>query len=336
MIYIRADANEHIGTGHVMRCLSVASSFVLMGEDVTFITADHRGDHLISGKGYDTICIDNEWTQMEEELPELIALIKQNKPRMMLVDSYYTTEKYFTSLSEAVPLAYFDDMNACKWDVDYLINYNIFADTLDYTWYKGSKTKLLLGPNYAPLRNEFKGLSPHQNNVQISDVLVSAGGADPEKVTERLIEAVCCKWRDISFHFIVGALNPRIETIKKTKAENAVLHINEQHMSDLMKKCDIAISAAGTTLYEICASGIPTITYTLADNQLIAAEEFEKKNIMLNAGDSRNDERFVERVEACIEQLIEKYELRKGISQRMQDLVDGFGADRIARALIGE
>ena len=336
MIFIRADANEYIGVGHVMRCLSAASSFVSMGEDVTFITADHKGDDLIRRKGFDTICLESEWTKKEEELSELKALIKRENPRMMIVDSYCITEDYFKSLSEIVTLAYFDDMNACKWEVDYLINYNIFADSLDYSWYRGSKTKLLLGPGFAPLRDEFKGMPPHQNKEEVSDVLVSAGGADPERVTERLMESVCPERRKVTFHFIVGALNPRIETIKKAKAENAVLHINEQHMSDLMKKCDIAISAAGSTLYETCACGIPTITYTLADNQLIAAEEFERKKIMLNAGDCRNDAQFVERVDACIGQLIENVEIRKEISCNMQNLVDGYGAGRIAKALLNE
>ena len=319
-----------------MRCLSVAASFVSMGEDVVFITADHKGDHLIRNKGFDSICLESEWTKKEEELPALMSLIRRERPRMMLVDSYSVTEKYFNSLTESLLLAYFDDLNASKWEVDYLINYNIFADTLDYSWYRCSKTKLLLGPDFAPLRDEFKGMPPHQNNEEVSDVLVSAGGADPERVTERLMESVCPRWQGVTFHFIVGALNPRIETIKREKAENAVLHINEQHMSELMKKCDIAISAAGTTLYEICASGIPTITYTLADNQMIAAEVFENKKIMLNAGDSRNDEHFAERVNTCVELLIEKKKIRKEISRKMQKLVDGYGADRIAKALINE
>lgn len=70
-----------------------------------------------------------------------------------------------------------------------------------------------------------------------------------------------------------------------------------------MQKCDIAISAAGSTLYELCATGIPAITYTLADNQLIAAEQFDKQGIMLSAGDCRDDEGFIVRLEKLLDKL---------------------------------
>ena len=98
-------------------------------------------------------------------------------------------------------------------------------------------------------------------------------------------------------------MNPRIDIIRGKILGNAVLHINEHNMSALMQKCDIAISAAGSTLYELCATGIPAITYTLADNQLIAAEQFDKQGIMLSAGDCRDDEGFIVRLEKLLDKL---------------------------------
>ena len=72
MIYIRADANEYIGTGHIMRCLSIARAFVRRGEKVTFITADHRGDGLIQQNGFSSICLDSDWTNMNGELSKMM------------------------------------------------------------------------------------------------------------------------------------------------------------------------------------------------------------------------------------------------------------------------
>lgn len=330
MILIRADANEHIGTGHVMRCLSIARAFVNKGEEVKFITADHRGDSLIQNGGFDLVCLDSEWTDMDEELDQLIGLIKEAKPLLILIDSYYVTEKYLSSISDIVRTVYMDDLNSACWNVDVLINYNIFSSVFDYIEYEETRTKLLLSPKYAPLRSEFINCHVHEIK-DVSDILISAGGSDPERITEKIMSICPHVSEDITFHFIVGALNPRLNDIKNIASEqkNVVLHINERKMSDLMEKCDMAISAAGVTLYELCACGVPTITYTLADNQILAAEQFDKLGIMVSAGDCRGDDCFVERLTTIIKNIIDNYDLRLKMSKRMQLLVDGNGADRI-------
>lgn len=334
MIFIRADANEHIGTGHVMRCLSVASAFSSINEDVLFITADNRGDKLIKSKGFRSVCLGSNWNRLDEELGSFADLIEEKGPKLILIDSYYVTRKYTETLTQKIKTAYFDDFNAHTWDVDYLINYNIYATISDYSNYDYLKTELLLGTDYAPLRAEFKKLPPHTNKKEITDVLISAGGADPERVTERLIETICPRWESVRFHFIVGALNPRIDSIRSLSGGNAILHINEKNMSEMMTRCDLAISAAGTTLYELCASGIPTITYTLADNQLLAAEQFEKQGIMLSAGDCRGDSQFEERINMYLKRMAYSKELRERITMKMQTVVDGNGADRIASTVL--
>lgn len=335
MIMIRADANEHIGTGHIMRCISIAKAFLPHDPDILFITADEKGKNLIDQNGFNMLCLNSNYSDMDSELIEFKKIIKNYTPKLLLIDSYYVTEGYLRTLTELTQTAYMDDLNAKQWKVDYLINYNIYATVVDYSGYKGTQTKLLLQPQYAPLREEFKDMRKHEIRP-VSEVLVSAGGADPERVTEKMIKKLCPIYSDIRFHFIVGALNPRIRDIR-TMSEgqlNAVLHINEQHMSELMQNCDIAISAAGSTLYELCATGIPTITYTLADNQLAAAKEFQSQGIMLSAGDCRENDRFTEYLKALFQQMITDEVLRKQMSAKMQLLVDGYGADRLAAALI--
>lgn len=335
MILFRADANAQIGTGHVMRCLSIAKAFAHRGMDVRFIVADECGKALIESNGFQVICLDSDWTDMESELPKLTGIVDKLCPDNLLVDSYYATAEYLKILSHMCRVTYIDDMNRECYEVDAIINYNIFANVYDYSWYKGTGTKLILGPEYAPLREEFKN-SPKHEIKKVSDVLISAGGSDPEQITEKIMKNVCRSIPEICFHFVVGALNPRLNDIRSMaeKMENAVLHINEQHMADLMKNCDVAISAAGTTLYELCAVGIPTITFTLADNQLVAAEQFYKQGIMLSAGDCRGDDKFVVRIKQLLRSLIENERLREKLSTCMQKLVDGNGGERITDMLL--
>ena len=328
MILIRADANEIIGTGHVMRCLSIANAFVRAGHEVRFVTADHRGDGLIQSRGFESICLDSEWTQMERE--GMDKVVRNYRPDLLLVDSYYVTAPYLSSLSNLVTLAYIDDLNASIWNLDFLINYNIFGSVMDYSGYKETRTRLILGPTYAPLRDEFKDIAKHEID-DVKDVMISAGGADPEGITEKMIESVCDELPEVSFHFIVGELNPRLEKIRTLANEhsNVILHINEKNMSALMKSCDIAVSAAGSTLYELCACGTPTITYTLADNQIVAAEEFERQGIMISAGDCRENIGFVHSLTGQLHNLIADKQKRSQLSARMQALVDGCGTERL-------
>lgn len=334
MIFIRADANEIIGTGHVMRCISIANGFRDAGDEALFITADHRGDELIRNAGFRSWCLESQWDNMQSEIPKIEELLESEAPNYLLVDSYYVTEDYLKRVSSHTKTVYMDDMNAQVWDVDYLVNYNIYADILDYSAYKGVKTKLLLGPQYAPLRKEFQSLYNPSSNRNVRNILVSVGGADPEGLSLKIARNICPDYLDMQFHFVVGALNPRISDLRNVEKDNIVLHINEKNMAKLMQECDIAISAAGTTLYELCASGIPTITYTLADNQLIAAEEFGKRGIMMNAGDCRSNIGFMTSLKHCLDDIIHDRERQEIMSKKMTDLVDGNGVMNIIKVLL--
>ena len=176
MIFIRADLNETIGTGHVMRCLSIARAFTEMGESVKFITADHKGDGIIASQGFENQCLESDWANMESELDSLEKLIEESDPLLLLVDSYYVTPLYLKELSSMIRIAYIDDLNKEKWSVDFLINYNIFSDEFDYSWYNNSITRTILHPQYAPIRDEFKN-APRHKIKKVTDVLVSAGGS---------------------------------------------------------------------------------------------------------------------------------------------------------------
>ncbi len=357
MIFIRADANGIMGSGHVMRCLSVAHAFKRMHQEVLFITADPWSNKLIDNKGFDTVCLNSAFDDPDSELSKISKIIEKNKPELLLVDSYYVTEKYFNSLSGIVRTAYMDDLNKQVWNTDVLINYNIFSSVYDYSGYKN--TKLLLGMKYAPLRTEFEGLKKHEIKEKVSDVLVSVGGADPEGVTEKIISSVCSSYEGIRFHIVVGALNSGIEKIKAMaagslsenqfaqsarhyftgdgqSAGNIILHINETHMSKLMMSCDAALAAAGSTLYELCACGVPTVTFGLADNQLTAIEEFGHRELMISAGDCRENSNFTFDAERALFKLINDRTMREKMSLKMQTLVDGKGADRIAEELLLE
>ena len=100
-------------------------------------------------------------------------------------------------------------------------------------------------------------------------------------------------------------------------------------MSELMSICDVAISAAGSTLYELCACGVPTITYVIADNQIDGAREFERKGLMIKSGDLRETDYDCRSLINNLRDLISDNIKRKTMSESASMIVDGNGAKNI-------
>ena len=132
MIVFRADGHSNIGLGHVMRNLSIADAFRQVGETCCFIVAEDVLRGLVEERGYETRVLGTSYNRMPEELPLLKPVLKELRPRLVFVDSYFVTEKYLKALHKicstmGTGLVYLDDMLAFPYACDVLINYNIFA-----------------------------------------------------------------------------------------------------------------------------------------------------------------------------------------------------------------
>lgn len=339
MIYIRADANEMIGTGHVMRCLAIAEKIRSSGEDVYFITADNRSVKIIESKGFETLCLDSVWNDLDYETDRIIEIIVSRKIDILLIDTYYVTFDYLSELKKHTKIAYIDDLHEFAYPVDLLINYNIYADKIDYFDIYGGKNipKLAIGCDYAPLRKEFCNAKRNVNRT-VKNILITTGGTDNYNVTENLIESFKSQewFYNIDFYFVLGRFNENADMLKNNyeKYKNIHFLVNISDMDRYMKMCDIAVTAGGTTTYELCACGIPSVMYTLADNQLEIAKTVSEKEIIPWAGDVRgNMKDCIDKINFHIEEYCENYSKRFDVSNKMQDICDGRGCERICRLL---
>lgn len=341
MFYIRADANEIIGTGHVMRCLSIAEEMRRHGEDVTFIIADERAQKLIDEKRFDMICLHSIWDNLEHEIDELVQVIKEQQIQSILIDSYYVTRTYLSELRKYTKLIYVDDLVMFPYSVDMLINYNIFADDKKYqelygTAYEG--TEFVLGCQYAPLRKEFLACKRSASGM-VHRILITSGGTDQYNLIGTLLDEMQHQnwFETVETHVIMGRFNVNRESLEEKWNEysNVKLHSNVSNMSDYMKMCDIAVSAGGVTTYELCVCGIPTIMYSLADNQLEMVNEVERRRLMYYTGDVRTDmKQCVRNIVSKINELRDNTELREELSERMMHTIDGNGCKRLVHRII--
>lgn len=348
MIGIRADGNNQIGIGHVMRCLTVADELKRQGEEVIFILADENCEELVRGRGFNCAVLGTAFDRMEEEGRILADVIDRYKIRKMLIDSYYVTPGYLEGLRRDVITVYMDDTDAFPYPVDLLINYNVFAKATDYPYgieyndktktdkvIKEEMTYVLAGPLYAPVRKEFP-----ENSITISNevkkILITLGGSDAYNLTGKITEALLEK-TTAELHLVCGPFNLHKEKLHALAKENksVVVHENVKEMWSLMKTCDLAVSAAGSTMCELAAAGVPSVTFSFVDNQKRIAETFGAEKAALTSGHfvKGQEAAFMNETVACVERLIKDTMLRKEIAGNAKRLVDGKGAGRIAKAV---
>lgn len=353
MFYIRADGNEKIGMGHIMRCLTIAKALRRQGEEALFLTADDKPVRLIEEQGFAVKILFTYYDEMEVELPQLMALLMKNtdggeavKPKI-LVDSYYVTAFYLQNLRLAAKVILLDDEKRAVYPCDGLVNYNIYGKTLGYEQDYPARTKLFLGCEYAPLREEFQR-DEYMVRERAEDILFTTGGADTchmaLAMAGRLIRKSGMQKKDGQknrrfpiWHIVCGPYHPDTAKLEELAQRDSVLriHKNVTDMSELMRSCDIAVSAAGGTLYELCSIGVPAVGFCVAQNQRKNMEAFGKLTPVTDAGDFFTDsEKTLDFIERAVEALCAEKALREKISRAVRCLVDGKGAERLAKALI--
>lgn len=337
MIGIRADGNKKIGIGHVMRCMTVADAMKRQGEDVIFFLADEECVSLVENRGFCCRVLDSAYDNLDSETERLVALLDELRVDKLLIDSYYVTPEYLEVLEEKAVIAYLDDMDLFPYKVDVLINYNVFAKAEDYP-YVTQKTLCLIGPKFAPVREEFAKVCIDRER-RVENILITLGGSDQYNLSVKIAKALA-ECTDCRLHVVCGPFNRnRDELVRLAEhADRIVLHENVKEMWKLMEACDLAVSAAGSTMCELATAEVPAITFSFVDNQQKIAEAFDEKQAAVSVGhyDATDEETFINRIKEAAVKLIEDDKLRGFIRENARNLVDGAGAERIAEAIINK
>ncbi len=339
MIFIRADANEKIGTGHVMRCMAIADAMKQCGQQVCFLIADKEGSRLLKDRNQEYLVLNTDYTALEEELPVLRRIFREKRPDFLLVDSYYATPEYFREIRKDVPTGLLDDGVLTGYPVDVLINYNIFASDVLYRAAGETGTKYLLGPGYVPLRKEFTEVD-YTVREKAERVLITTGGSDQYNLGTKLLKSALAgpDTADLRYTVISGAFNTHLNELQElaNRHENVRVCSNVGNMSELMRESDLAVSAGGSTMYELSAAGVPVICFSFVDNQERIVRGFAERELVGFAGNYlAQGEAMTEEIVYHLDRLAADWQLRKSYSQKLRKLVDGQGALRIAGELCG-
>ena len=369
VIYIRTDGNSKIATGHLVRCLCIAQALESLGKSACFLVSDEDSFSLLKDlsasvfSGYTfsfdvkilkTACYDN----MELELEELAVLLTSADPTLttqdtsqtgnsaflkpiFFVDSYFVTEDYFSSLNKFAKVAYMDDLRAFDYKVDLLVNYDVIPPAREKEYHLSYTNAgiSLLGAGYTPLRSQFQNQDITLRN-KIENILITTGGSDPYDFTLTLSDYLLSLELDMELHVVVGRLFKNTVILEELARHYPSLHLhyNVSDMASLMKQCDYAVSAAGTTLYELCALGIPAVSISMADNQIPMSKTFAEVDVVPYMGDIRvqkNEDMYfiLHQISNHLISLCEDSSKAHLQHNKMRRLIDGNGAIKIAEEL---
>ncbi len=335
MYIIRADGNAKIGVGHLMRCLTIADAMLsyIDKSDICFFCSDELSANTVKNRGYEAYVLNTDYREMEQELPAWERL--KITGATILVDSYFVTDRYLEGLRVYGKVILMDDMQERAYPVDAVINYNIFAEPEQYNLLYGNEAGRFIGSAYIPVREQFltKKCVIRDN---VSNVLITTGGGDIENIAGQIFAHLASDNHEIHFHVISGVFNPYYEALKRLEAQKNNFHVyhDVKNMAELMLKCDTAITAGGSTIYELAALGLPFICFSYAENQEQLVQYIGSRDIAGYAGSYNKDkEAMLHKMKKLFAELCSSMEIRQEYSSKELQMVDGKGADRIARIL---
>lgn len=278
---IRADASNEIGTGHVMRCIALGQMLIDDGHEVSFLTQTEneslRGR--IKSEGFGLFCFREE--DNIEDAKYTIKVGKDIKANWIVTDGYKFKTEYQKRIKESgFKLMCIDDVCECHYVSDIVLNQNLNAEIL-YKYSCEDYTKLLLGIKYVLLRREFKKVKERDANDECNNILITFGGSDPKNLTNKVLEYFRNNNKDAyNLRVIIGAnadLNEENSIENRSGKKKIEVYKNVENILEQMEWADLAITAAGSTIWELIAANTPFIHTAVAENQINVAKEVASK-----------------------------------------------------------
>jgi UDP-2,4-diacetamido-2,4,6-trideoxy-beta-L-altropyranose hydrolase len=291
-----------------MRCLTLADELRNRGAECHFICRQHSGNliDLIRGRGFVVVAIPNGsadfWAEVamptghaqwlgcdwQTDAKQTLAVIKMIRPDWLVVDHYAIDGRWEKVLRPKVRrMLVIDDLANRTHLCDLLLDQNLGRGSSDYAAKVPPQCVVLAGPRYALLRREFQANRRdsllRRKNPKLRRLLVSMGGIDTPNATVKVLEALkkCALPEGFRILVVMGPHAPwltQVEDVAITMPWHTEVRVGVDNMALLMAKSDMAIGAAGSTVWELCCLGVPSLIIVLAENQRPAAAALVKSS----------------------------------------------------------
>jgi len=355
VVAIRVDASLEIGSGHVMRCLTLAEALRKRGKHLVFICREHPGNllDLVRERGFEVIPLPagkNEFGRDEggeENTPphsawlgcdwqtdadQTRAVLAQRDPDWLIVDHYALDSRWETALrANYRKLMVIDDLADRRHECDLILDQNLQIPGR-YAGLLAKNCRTLLGPRYALLRQQFANArrTNRARNGTVSQLLVFFGGVDSSGETQKALTAIGMLDRpDLMVDVVIGPTNPNRLGIEATcrSYSNMTPYFQVEDMAARMAEADLFVGSGGSSSWERCCLGLPSLVLSTADNQIAQCEALARFGAQVYLGVARSV--TSERLLQVIGGVLHLPELLNHLSERSQQLVDAMGAERV-------
>lgn len=356
---MRVDASLDIGTGHVMRCLTLADELRRHGAVCRFICREHPGHliGLIRERGFEVLVLPGgvttapaplsvtdyaAWlgTDQATDAAQTRQALGERRLDWLVVD-HYALEEHWERLMRPMArhILAIDDLANRRHDVEVLLDQNLGRTARDYADLLPSTCTVLAGPRYALLRPEFAALREQslrrRSPVRLRQLLVTLGGVDKDNLTLSVLEVLATSELlvDCRIVAVMGASAPGLQAVRDfadRMSGRIELRVNEKNMAELMANSDAAIGAAGGTAWERCCLGLPTLVVVMAENQRAGALALQASGAALVADLGLP---LAEGLRAQLPKLLDLERLSQ-MQAACVSMVDGAGTQRVVQELL--
>lgn len=355
----RADASLQIGSGHVVRCLTIADALARHGHEVYFICREHHGNliEFVRQRGYAVYTLPEpvlntsfelseyqRWLGVTEQkdAQETLAILTEQPVDWIIVDHYALSAVWQQVVRQQVGrIVVIDDLANRLHDADIILDCGLAHTSSDYEKLNNRKCHYLMGPRYALLRPEFRSkrlwLEQHPKTYHHDKlkILVNLGGIDKDNLTGSVLDILSRspQQQHLSITVVMGVNAPWKESIleqsKNLPFSNHIL-INANNMADLMLEHDLAIGAAGSTAWERSCLGLPTIMICMADNQKMIAKYLHDLGVTISLDQTEIDVNLLQ-----ILQQLDQERLQL-MHQKALSITDGIGTNLLLQIIFSE
>jgi len=352
-IAFRVDASLQMGSGHVVRCLTLAEGLRERGAQILFVCRELEGHlvALIRQKGFDVASLaapnskqgDLRWNAhapwlavpwIQDAEDTVVALRNFGQVDWLVVDHYALDSNWEKQLRNvAANIMVIDDLADRCHDCDLLLDQNLYEHMAKrYSGLLPEGCEQLLGPRFALLRPEFADSRRllRERDGSVRKILIFYGGVDASNETGKALEAIRqLKQGDVHVDVIVGQSNPQRVNIEKTCAHmaNVTFHCQVSHMAKLMAEADLALGSGGTVTWERCSLGLPAVVTTVAVNQVELTAVCAEEGLLFWIG--RAAETTFSDIQKTLELFFRAPHFLKAIGCRGLEYVDGRGVQRV-------
>ena len=337
-ILFRADAGPDIGLGHLQRSLALATALETSDIPSVFLVNEDAASHKwVRQHGFPVVGIGDAKSWTEADTKATLEAASIHGCGAVMVDYHEAGAAYLAGLREAgLFVIARDDLALYPFPCQMVVNGNVNAPRLPYCS-SSEDTSFFLGTPYMVLKKEFWGQLPRVTRAAARNVLVILGGTDQHNLMPKILNLLDEVRVDFTVTAVAGPFFHDVEAVKGAarSAKRPIKVIpNPSTVCDLMLEADLAVSAAGQTLYELAAVGCPTIAFAVAANQLGQLEALAESGFLVSAGDAEKDD-VIAVTRQAVSCLLPDVNARSVMAAVGQGLVDGGGAMRVARAIVG-